>query len=283
MSPGFFLTRSQKIRQIITSCVFPKRRLIASAAVALLIFFLCFLSYRNFTYTFRASVTDAASVPLLVIRSMAHEIRAVFFFHKSYWEAFRLRQENESLRDALRRADELSSENVRLKQLLDLRQTAPPQTVAASVIGKDFNVLRPYVVINKGGAQGIKKYAPVLTQRGLAGKVLEVGRFSSKVMLMNDPDLGVPAMNERTREHGLVSGTLDGRCKMRFLDVDSDIKEGDLIVTSGLNLTYPEGILIGSVAIVGMESSGIGKFAVLEPAVRVASLEDVLVVVSKNE
>jgi rod shape-determining protein MreC len=214
---------------------------------------------------------------------MAHEARAVFFFHRSYWQALRLRQENETLRDALRRADEATVENTRLKQLLELRLAASYQSVAASVIGKDFNMLRPYLVLNKGLAQGIKKYAPVLTHAGLAGKILEVGRFSSKVMLMNDPDLGVPAMNARTREHGLVSGTLDGRCKMRFLDVDSDIREGDEVVTSGLNLTYPEGILIGRVTIVGMESSGIGKFAVLEPAVRVASLEDVLVVVPKNE
>jgi rod shape-determining protein MreC len=257
----------------------PKRRLIASAAVALLILFLCFLSYRNFTYTIRASVTDVSSVPLLVIQSLAHEVRAVIFFHRSYWQALRLRQENESLKEALRHSHETLEENSRFKQLLDLREAAPYQTVAASVIGKDFNVMRSYLVLNKGAVQGIKKYAPVLTYAGLAGKILEVGRFSSKVMLMNDPDLGVPAMNARTREHGLVSGTLDGRCKMRFLGVDSDIREGDLVVTSGLNLTYPEGILIGRVAIVGVESSGIGKFAVLEPAVQVSSLEDVLVAV----
>lgn len=261
----------------------PKRKLIASVGVVLLILFFCFLSYRNFTSVFRSGLTDAASVPLRLVQSIGHEVRAVIFFHRSYWQGLRLRQENEALRDALRRTEETTAENARLRQALGLREAAGYETIVASVIGKDFNMLRPYLVLNRGGAHGVKKYAPVFTPAGLAGKVLEVGMFSSKVMLMSDPDLGVPAMNARTREHGLVSGTLDGRCKMRFLDLDSDIKEADLIVTSGLNLTYPEGIVIGRVAIVGMESSGIGKFAVLEPAVRVGSLEEVLVVVPKHE
>ena len=73
--------------------------------------------------TFRSSVTDATSVPLLVIQSMAHEARAVVFFHRSYWQALRLRQENEALSDALRRADDTTAENVRLRQLLDLHKS----------------------------------------------------------------------------------------------------------------------------------------------------------------
>lgn len=257
----------------------PKRRLIASAVLLALVFFLLFLTSRDFSYTLRASATDAAALPLGVVNAAAHELKAFLFFHKSYWENFGLRRRNDELAAQVRQLQDLALENERLRQTLELKNNAPYHSVAASVIGRDFNALRPYVVLNKGSASGVKKYAPVVTYGGLAGKVLETGRFSCKVMLINDPDLAVPAMNLRTREQGLVSGTLDGRCKLRFLDADSDIREGDEVVTSGLNMTYPEGIPIGRVKFVGVEPSGIGKFAILEPALNVATLDEVLVVI----
>ncbi len=204
----------------------------------------------------------------------------MFFFHRSYWQNLRLRQENERLKSTVSSRNELLAENRRLKSLLDFKNKEPYKTIVARVIGKDFDTLRPYIILDKGRREGVKKYAAVLTHLGLVGKVLEVGRYSCKVILINDPDLSVPALNIRTREQALVSGSLDGRCKLRFLDVDSDIREGDLIVTSGLNMTYPEGIFMGRVKLVGVESSGLGKFAILEPAVKVSSLEEVLVLVS---
>ena len=211
---------------------------------------------------------------------LSHEARAVVFFHKSYWQNLELLVENNDLKTKLLQEEGLSAENERLRQLLDLKDKASFQTKAAKVIGKDFYALRPYLIIDKGRTSGIKKYAPVLTSGGLVGKVLEVGLYSSKVILINDPDLSVPASSVRTGEQSLSSGTLDGRCKLRFLDLDSDIQAGDMIVTSGLNMTYPQGILIGRVKWVGTESSGLGKFALLELAVKISSLHEVLIVVS---
>lgn len=208
---------------------------------------------------------------------MTHELRAVIFFHRSYWQNLRLNQENGALKAKIVSGEEMAVENDRLRKLLDLKTRAPYTTTAAMVIGKDFNSFRPYIILDQGRGAGIKKYAPVLAPSGLVGKVLEVGRYSCRVMLINDPDLSVPALNVRSREQGLVSGTLDGRCKLRFLDSDSDVMEGDLVVTSGLNGTYPEGIAIGKVKVTGTESSGLGKFAILEPAVRISSLEEALV------
>lgn len=208
---------------------------------------------------------------------LSHEARAAFFFHRSYWDKMVLLQRNEELEAELSRLRQTREENERLAGLLDLKVRSNFRTLAARVIGKDFNTFRSYLILDKGRAAGVNRYAPVMTPLGLVGKVLEVGRFSSKVILINDPDLSVPAVVTRTQEQGLICGTLDGRCKLRFLDIDSDVREGDLVVTSGLNMTYPQGILIGRVALVGVESSGLGKFAIVEPAVRIASVAAVLV------
>ncbi len=261
---------------------FPKRKIIPFLVLFLVVFAIFFLASQPSVYTFRATVSDLSKLPLLVITGVTHEIRAALFFHRSYWDNLKLKKENEALKAQLLNAQADASENARLKDLLDLKTKVSYQTIASLVIGKDFNSFRPYCILNKGKAAGIKRFAPVVTPLGLVGKILEVGRYSSKIILINDPDLSIPAKNARTGEQGLVSGTLDGRCKLRFLDFDSDVKEGDPIVTSGLNMTYPEGVLIGKVKIVGTESSGLGKFAILDPAVRVSSLEEVLVVISSS-
>lgn len=259
---------------------FPKRKLIVLLAVFFLILFFFFISSQSASYALRFTFTDVSELPLKMVNFLSQETRAVLFFHRSYWDNLKLKQENEELKTALLNQEKYEAENERLKNLLELKQSSTFGTVAAFVIGKDFNAFRPYLIVDKGSLAGIKKYAPVLTPLGLVGKIAELGRFSAKVMLINDPDLSVPAANERTGEQGLVSGTLDGRCKLRFLDRDSDIKVGDLIVTSGLNMTYPKGILIGRVKWVGLEPSGLGKMAILEPAIGISSLQEILITTS---
>jgi rod shape-determining protein MreC len=259
----------------------PKRKLIAFLFLFTVVVFIFFLSSQQAPYSFRSFFLDASKIPLLAVNFLSHEVRAVFFFHRSYWQNMELRRQNEGFRMQFSKDSEVLAENDRLRKLLELKKRISYGTTAASVIGKDFNSFRSYLILDKGRASALKKYAPVMTPLGLVGKVFELGRYSSKVILINDPDLSVPAMIERTREQGLVSGTLDGACKLRFLDSDSDIQIGDQVVTSGLNKTYPQGIVIGRVRWVGVESSGLGKFAILEPAVRISSLEEVLVV--RNE
>jgi len=259
---------------------FPKRKLITFLFLFCVVFLIFFFSSQPNVYSIRAAFSDLAKIPFLILTGFTHEIRAVAFFHRNYWQNLKLREETDALKAQLLTQEEHSSENERLRALLGLKSRSSFKTKAAFVIGKDFNSFRPYLILDKGASSAIKKYDPVLTPAGLVGKCLELGRYSSKIILINDPDLSVPSLNVRTREQGLVSGALDGRCKLRFLDADSDIKEGDLIVTSGLNMTYPVGIVIGKVRLVGIESSGLGKFAILEPAVRVSSVEECLIVVS---
>jgi rod shape-determining protein MreC len=256
---------------------FSRRKLIALLVIFCFFCLVFFLVSREAATTLRAFTCDITKIPILIAGSITHEIRALFFFHRSYWDNLKLSKQNEEYRSELLRAQGALAENERLKGFLELKKRSVYAMQTARVIGKDFNGLRPYLLLDKGKAEGVSKYDAVLTSLGLVGKVLELGRYSSKVILVNDPDLSVPALVVRTQEQGLVSGTLDGRCKLRFLDLDSDIVEGDMVVTSGLNRTYPQGIVIGKVKFVGVESSGLGRFALLEIAVKLSSVSEALI------
>lgn len=257
----------------------PSKKFITLSLVFCVCFFIFFFSSHPAIFRLRAFCFDAIHFPMRAVSLLAHEGRAVLFFHRSYWDNLKIRRDNEELRTRLLHLESVASENDRLRGLLDLKKRIDYSLAAAQVIGRDFNTFRPYLIIGKGASGGLKKSAPVLTNAGLVGKIFEVGRYSSQVILINDPGLGVPAMIARTREHGLVRGTLDGRCQLRFLETDTDVREGDIVVTSGLNMTYPPDIPIGRVKVVGIEPSGIGKFAILDPVVRLSSLEEVAVVV----
>ena len=256
----------------------PKRKIIAVLLIFCFLLFIFFLSSRQATYSFRTISSDISKIPFYIVTAVSGEVRAILFFHRDYWDNLRLLRDNERLKQELLRLNDVTLENERLRVLLELRQGLAYETVAAVVLGKDFDSFRPYLLLDKGKANGAKKFDPVITSSGLIGKILELGRFSSKVILINDPDLSVPAVVSRTQEHGLISGTLDGRCKLRFLDLDSEVEQGDLVVTSGLNMTYPKGILIGKVKIIGVESSGLGKFAIIEPAVKISSVSEALII-----
>jgi len=261
-----------------------KRKLIQYSVFALLFLVLVFFSFQRFPSYLRSTFSDTARVPLSGLGILGQEFRAFIFFHKNYWENKALEKENQRLKGSLFEKDALEQENTRLRDLLDLKGRAEFRTVAASVIGRDFGLFGTYLILDRGRTNGISKDDPVMTSAGLAGRVLEIGQYASRAILLNDPDLAVPAINVRTGEQGLVSGSLDGRCKLRFLDPDSDIAEGDMVATSGLNMTYPENIPIGRVKLVGMESSGLSKFAIIEPEVNLACLDYVLIVTSfKND
>lgn len=261
-----------------------KRKLIQVSVFILLFLVLVFFSFRRTPHVLRSTASDAVIVPLSGLGLFGHEVRAFLLFHKSYWDNKTLLNENEKLKSMVLQKDVLEKENERLRGLLDLKDKAAFKSVSASVMARDFGLFGTYLIVDRGRKNGIRKDNPVITPAGLAGRVLEAGQYSAKIILLNNPDLAVPAANARSGEQGLVSGSLDGRCKLRFLDADSDIAEGDMIVTSGLNMTYPPNIPVGSVKLVGTESSGLSKFAVIEPAVRLSCLDTVLVITSfKND
>ncbi len=192
--------------------------------------------------------------------------------------AQQLENENNSLRLRLFDLREISQENNRLKDLLNFKQKSLLRLVAARIIARSPDNWSSSAVIDKGRYNGIKKGMAVISPRGLVGTVAESLDNASKILLINDPNLGVSSIVQRSRQEGLVNGTLGTNLIMRYLPFDAQIVVGDIVVTSELSQVYPKGLLIGKVINIGKEFSGLNRYAIVKPAVDLTNIEEVLVI-----
>jgi rod shape-determining protein MreC len=251
-----------------------KKRIIYSLAFLVGLFFLSSL-----IPFLRAPVIRIIKSPLTLFSLVRQEIGGMIMYHSNMVRCQKLQQRNELLRRNLIDREELLRENARLKELLSLRKQLPYKVIAAGVIGRDPTNWSSVIIINKGTASGIRKGYACVSFLGLVGRVVEVFPTVSKVMLINDPSLSVSGLVQRSRQEGLVSGTLGGTLIMRYLPRESDIAANDTVVTSGLTDVYPKGILIGTVTATGDEFSSLSRFAYIRPSVDLARLEELLVII----
>ena len=218
-------------------------------------------------------------LPLKSVTFIAKAMENILNFPFIFKENRNLKKTVGILYSRLVHFEELQQENARLKQLLKLKSKSKYTLLAARVIGRDASNWASSVVIDRGLESGVKVDSAVLTEFGLAGKVMETGPGTSRVMLINDFNMHIPGLIQGTREMGLVVGTLTGGCRMIYLSAESPAKADDLIITSGLSETFPKGIVIGKITGVYDDFGGLGKVASVKPAVTLASLEEVMVVV----
>ncbi len=194
-------------------------------------------------------------------------------------QAERLRNEADALRWRLFDLREISQENARLNNLLNFKQRSPLRLVAAKVIGRSPDSWSSSVLIDRGRENGIKPGMVVVSPQGLVGSIIESADNTSKVLLINDPNQGVSSIVQRSRQEGLVSGTLGTNLIMRYLPEEAQIVVGDIIVTSELSRVYPKGLLVGRVVNLGREFSGLNRYALVKPLVDLANIEEVLVII----
>lgn len=203
-----------------------------------------------------------------------------------------IRRENEKLKNEINELrkkvidyNTIKNENELYKEYLGIKGENPDFELApAIVIGRDPAMLDYSFTIDKGSLAGIKPKDAVISKDGLVGVVSEVGLTYSKVSTILDVAVNVSAYNSRTREDGVVGGSVDlslkGQCKMSYLQRDTQTKPGDIISTSGLGGIFPEGLVIGTVVEVKPEQQGITKYAVIETAADCRNIKDVLVIKS---
>jgi rod shape-determining protein MreC len=200
-----------------------------------------------------------------------------------------LRHRNEqlqSLADSLMietvRLKELESENETLRQLLQFTQANPTYRYRAAevvghVIGQDSSNLLRYIIIDVGTSDGMTKGMPVVTDRGLIGRIVEVSSRSSKVLLMTDVSSSVNAIIQSSRATGIVEGKADGGLVMKYIPQQVTVNVGDIILTSGLGATFPKGLVIGQVTAVHKRDIEMFQQAEIKPTVDFDRLEIVLV------
>ncbi len=210
------------------------------------------------------------------------EIGYLFEWPKLREENGTLKTQIEELKSELLDLDETKHKISRLESLLKLKQNFIKHGIAAQVIARDPSHWTQFIVINKGIRDGIHKNTVLINADGLIGKVLVAGAHSARAILLIDPEARASALNQRTRDVGLIEGTGSLMLKMTYLDRQSNIQLGDMIMTSGLGGIYPKGIPIGRVELVGNEKNHLSLYASVKPFVSFAKLEEVLCISSQT-
>jgi rod shape-determining protein MreC len=174
---------------------------------------------------------------------------------------------------------EINSDYERLADLLEYRTGARGQeTISADVIGVDAGSGLRTIAINRGTRDGIAVGMPVVTGQGLVGRVIQVSANASRIMLVTEPSSSVSARLQSTRVEGAVVGQASGNLIMQLIPLDSTVREGDLVLTSGLGGNFPPDIVVGQVTSVGTAREGLYQEAQVRSLINFDTLEFVLIV-----
>lgn len=226
---------------------------------------------------------------LEIITPISHLLSSVSSTMSGTWRTYvdlvGVRQEREWLRRRVRelegqaeRAATIESQNARLQALLDLREGMPGQSVAARITGVDASGLFRTATVNKGESDGVQKGMAVVSPAGVVGRVVSTSPNAARVLLLEDPSSGVDVLVQRSRARGIVEGTLNGGCQLKYVKHREDLRVGDLVATSGLDGIFPKGVVVGAISRLSREEGGLFQTAEVEPAVDFNKLEEVMVV-----
>ncbi len=167
---------------------------------------------------------------------------------------FELERENKSLRESnIELSKELSLlkesklENLRLNSMLEFRQRTNYRVATGKIIGKTLIQTRNNITLNIGEKDSVKIGMPVITDRGLVGKIVAVSANYSIALILLNKDLKISVKVQRSRVDGILAWDGEGKVRMKNVSKSADVKTGDIIITSEYSNTFPSGIPIGYV------------------------------------
>lgn len=176
-----------------------------------------------------------------------------------------LRRENEIARIRLAEAEAVKAENARLKGLLALRDGESKPVATARLVGSTATSGRRHAYLGAGSASGVRPGMPVLSERGVIGRVLETGRYSSRVLLLTDSESVLPVRRAKDNVIAFAEGRGDGLLRIRLVNLGvNPLKVGDMMVTSGAGGYYRPGVAVAIIAKITPDG-GIARL-VAEPA-----------------
>ncbi len=192
---------------------------------------------------------------------------------------FALEHENLILQRNVLRMAALMAENARLKELLNSTELLDDSALVAELLGASPDPRRQEILVHRGHADGVFEGQPVLDAFGLVGSVIEVSEHTARVLLIADTSNAVPIQVNRNGVRGIAegSGHLD-ELYIRNLVPTTDIKEGDLIVSSGLGGRYPPGYPVGEVVRIEYEGADSFLRVVVRPSAHLDRSQQLLLV-----
>lgn len=200
-------------------------------------------------------------------------------------ENTQLRVENRSLKATNEALRDVEHEVNRLRHALAYRERSLFKLVPAEIVTRDSSTWWRTVTINRGEEDGLAPEMPVLTDEGLVGRTTTVSANIAVVLLISDENCRVAATVEGTREQGIVTGERVAGSLAPLLDLDylskqAELKPGQKVYTSGVGGVFPSGLFVGTVK--SFQTRALDSQAKLSPAVDLAKLEDVFVVIGRK-
>ena len=214
----------------------------------------------------------------------AEQLYSYMFEYESLaTENAQLKEELAQMEDQARQADSVARENERLRALLDLKASHEDyQLVDCYIISRSSQQWSSTFTVNKGTASGIEAGMCAVTANGeLVGLVSEAGSNYAVVKSVLDSSLEISATIASSGYNGMVQGGyasgLEGLLRMNYLPSSAVIRNKDQVVTSG-STVYPRNLIMGYVVDAGFDDTGVAKYALLEPAVNIGSLEQIFII-----
>lgn len=240
---------------------------------------------------------------LNLLSPFQYAVNSASDFFGSTWDGYislvHVKEENEMLKKELvaLKGDlvilhEAKVENERLRSLLDYKEALSYPVLVAKVISNDPRSEFKSVTIDCGATSGIEPLMPVMGAEGLVGRVGKVSLTSSKVLLITDPNSAVDVFDQRSRARALLVGVARRSIfkaanyyisRLEYLMRTSDIKEGDVVVTSGFDHLYPAGLPVGTIHNISQSEYGVFQEADILPYENLSELEEVMVILKPAE
>jgi len=214
-----------------------------------------------------------------------------------YWRQLTgddLAEENEQLRKQVARLREEKSrligvlqENERLRKLLDFKRKQPSFDLApAEVVARDTTPYFRVLTLKIESDAELEPKMPVVVAEGVVGQIHRTYGAFADVIIVSDPRSRIDAVSQRNRAQGVVQGlghASDYRAKIAYLRQEDRVREGDVMVTSGMGEVFPPELVIGTVEEVTRRERGLFQKATLRPAVDISRVEEVFVVTEVHD
>ena len=179
----------------------------------------------------------------------------------------------------LQKLEALEAENARLRDLLHSSQALKEKVLVADILDTSADPYRHMLKLSKGANDGVFAGQALIDARGVLGQVSEVSAYSSVAVLITDPNHSIPVEIQRSGLRTIARGQGNNQLQLPFLPTNADVREGDLLYSSGLGGRYPAGYPVGKIVRVenepGMEF--LGLYA--EPAAQIQHGHQVLLIV----
>ena len=194
-------------------------------------------------------VLQALNQPVVMVRSTFDRAGALLAVHE---ENLRLREENRRLLSWQAEAAKLTVQNRALRRMLNLQAAdRAPAWITARVVGDSAGVFVDTLLLDAGAEQGVVAGMAAMTPEGLAGRIIDVGRRSARVLLITDFNSRIPVVVERSGDQAILQGDNSAQPELRFLPVGPDLRAGDRVLTSGRDGLLPPGLMVGQISTIG--------------------------------